>query len=123
MEQDWILQKKETRRLFSNATWIPLRASTNNKKGDIQNIDYTSDYFGCGSVAFPPVAEEFDIANALIKARSQANMTQADVAEQMNTTQSVIARLEGGGNPSIKMLKRYAAATGTKLKIDLQPAS
>ena len=72
---------------------------------------------------FNALAEEFDIANALIKARSQANMTQADVAERMNTTQSVIARLEGGANPSIKMLKRYAAATGTKLKIDLQPAS
>ena len=67
--------------------------------------------------------EEFDLANALIKARSQANMTQADVAERMNTTQSAIARLEGGANPSIKMLKRYAAATGTKLKIDLQPVS
>ena len=72
---------------------------------------------------YEALAEEFDIANALIKARSQANMTQADVAERMNTTQSVIARLEGGGNPSIKMLKRYAAATGTKLKIDLQSAS
>ena len=72
---------------------------------------------------YEALAEEFDIANALIKARSQANMTQADVAERMNTTQSVIARLEGGANPSIKMLKRYAAATGTKLKIDLQPAS
>lgn len=72
---------------------------------------------------YEALAEEFDIANALIKARSQANMTQADVAERMNTTQSVIARLEGGANPSIKMLKRYAAATGTKLKIDFQSAS
>ena len=71
---------------------------------------------------YEALAEEVDIANALIKARSQANMTQADVAERMNTTQSVIARLEGGANPSIKMLKRYAAATGTKLKIDLQPS-
>jgi len=72
---------------------------------------------------YKALAEEFDIANALIKARLQAHMTQADVAERMKTTQSVVARLEGGANPSIKMLKRYAAATGTKLRIDLQPVS
>jgi len=63
--------------------------------------------------------EEFAIANELIKARSKANLTQADVAERMNTTQSAVARLEGGANPSIKMLKRYAEATGTKLSIQL----
>ena len=64
MNQDWILQKKETRRTFSNATWVPLRASINDEKGDVRNIGYVSDYFGCGSVAFPPehrdVAEELD---------------------------------------------------------------
>ncbi|MEM8866772.1 MAG: helix-turn-helix transcriptional regulator [Verrucomicrobiota bacterium] len=63
--------------------------------------------------------EEFAIANALIKARSKANLTQAEVAARMNTTQSAVARLEGGANPSIKMLKRYAEATGTKLSIQL----
>jgi len=40
----------------------------------------------------------------------------------MKTTQSVIARLEGGGvNPSIKTLERLAKATGTRLKIDFEP--
>ena len=58
MNQDWILQKKETRRAFSNATWVPLRASINDKKGDVQNIGYISEYFGCGSVAFPPEHRE-----------------------------------------------------------------
>jgi hypothetical protein len=64
MNQDWILQKKETRRAFSNATWVPLRASTNDEKGEIRSIGYVSEYFGCGSVAFPPehreVAEQLD---------------------------------------------------------------
>ncbi|MCL7489397.1 MAG: hypothetical protein M8357_14620 [Desulfobulbaceae bacterium] len=54
MNPDWILQKKETRRAFSNATWVPLRASINDEKGEIKNIGYVSEYFGCGSVAFPP---------------------------------------------------------------------
>ncbi|MCK3846664.1 hypothetical protein [Pseudomonas sp. W15Feb34] len=58
MNQEWILQTKETRRPFSNATWIPLRASVNYEKGDIKRAGYICDYFGCGSVAFPPEHRE-----------------------------------------------------------------
>lgn len=61
MNQDWILQKKETRRIFSNATWVPLRASLNDDKGQarVTEVGYVSEYFGCGSVAFPPEHREF----------------------------------------------------------------
>lgn len=52
MNEEWILHKKETRRLFSNATWVPLRASIYEEKGNIKNVGYVSEYFGCGSVAF-----------------------------------------------------------------------
>lgn len=58
MSQDWILQRKETRRAFSNATWVPLRASINDEKGEVRNIGYFSEYFGCGSAAFPPEHRE-----------------------------------------------------------------
>ncbi|MDB9952691.1 hypothetical protein OAD57_04855 [Porticoccaceae bacterium] len=58
MNQDWILQKKETRRTFAKATWIPLRASSNNEQGGAENIGYVSEFFGCGSVAFPPEHRE-----------------------------------------------------------------
>lgn len=54
MNQEWILQIKETRRTFSNATWIPLRANENDENGKIKKVGYYSEYFGCGSVAFPP---------------------------------------------------------------------
>jgi hypothetical protein len=54
MNQEWILQIKETRRTFSNATWVPLRASINDEKGNVKKIGYISEYFGCGSAAFPP---------------------------------------------------------------------
>ena len=57
MDQDWILQKKETGP-FSNATWVPLRASCNDEQGDVQDIGYVSEFFGCGSVAFPPEHRE-----------------------------------------------------------------
>lgn len=54
MNQDWILQKKETRRTFSRSTWVPLRASINDEKGDCKYTGHVGEYFGCGSVAFPP---------------------------------------------------------------------
>src|SRR5690349_20356245 len=54
MNADWIRQTKETRRTFSNATWVPLRASKNEEKGDVREVGHVSEYFGCGSVSFPP---------------------------------------------------------------------
>ena len=58
------------------------------------------------------------MANALIKARANAEMTQEDVAKAMGTTQAVVARLESGRSmPSTRTLRRYAEATGTKLRI------
>lgn len=54
MDRDWILQQKETRRTFSKSTWIPLRQSKDDGEGDVKNVGYFNEYFGCGSVAFPP---------------------------------------------------------------------
>ncbi|WP_439623963.1 helix-turn-helix domain-containing protein [Shinella sp.] len=63
---------------------------------------------------------EFQLIEALITARTRANLSQAEVARRAGTTQSAIARLEGGGiSPSIATLRRYAAATGAKLEINL----
>ncbi len=53
MNQEWVLQEKEINRKFSSATWVPLRASKNDERGEVRNIGYMSEYFGCGSVAFP----------------------------------------------------------------------
>ncbi|RKG37229.1 hypothetical protein [Acinetobacter sp. WCHAc060007] len=62
-KKDWILQTKEIRRSFNNATWIPLRASQNSTHGDIKKIGYIEDYFGCGTVAFPE--EHMTLAESL----------------------------------------------------------
>jgi len=67
---------------------------------------------------------EFAIIEALIRARSAANLSQAALAKRIGTTQSAIARLEGGGvSPSLSTLRRYAEATGTKLRIELVGAN
>ncbi|MBL4731559.1 MAG: helix-turn-helix transcriptional regulator [Rhizobiaceae bacterium] len=70
---------------------------------------------------YEALAPEFAVASALIRARSHAGMTQADVAAKMDVTQSRIAKMEGGINVSVEALKRYAEATGTTLNISLDP--
>jgi hypothetical protein len=59
MTKDWVLQTRETRRKYASATWVPLRASINDENGDVKAVGYVSEYFGCGSVAFPPEHREF----------------------------------------------------------------
>jgi len=58
MNDEWILQTKETRRLFSTAAWVPLRASVESKKADVKEAGHIGEYFGCGAVAFPPEHRE-----------------------------------------------------------------
>lgn len=70
---------------------------------------------------YDALAEEFSMIETLIRARTEAHMTQAEVATKMQTSQSYVAKLEGGVvNPSMKALHRYAAATGTRLMIKLE---
>jgi ribosome-binding protein aMBF1 (putative translation factor) len=71
--------------------------------------------------AYDALEEEFALAEALIKARGAADMTQEQVAEKMGTTQAVVARLESGRTmPSTRTLKRFAEATGTRLRISFE---
>ena len=72
--------------------------------------------------AYDALEEEFALAQALIKARADADMTQEQVAREMGTTQAVVARLESGRSmPSTRTLQRYAAATRTRLRISFEP--
>lgn len=73
--------------------------------------------------AYDELEDEFAVARALIEARTKAKLTQTEVAERMETSQAAVARLEAGsGNPSLATLKRYAEATGSHLKIELEHA-
>ena len=72
--------------------------------------------------AYQELAPEFTVARAVIKARATAGLTQEQLAQRMETTQSVIARLESGrARPSTQTLERLATATGTRLKISFEP--
>jgi len=70
---------------------------------------------------YEKLAPEFELARAIIEAQTKAGLTQAQLARRMKTTQSVIARLEGGRvNPSTETLARIAKATGSRLKIGFE---
>jgi ribosome-binding protein aMBF1 (putative translation factor) len=71
---------------------------------------------------FAALEEEFALASVLIEARTRAGLTQEQLADRMNTTQAVIARLESGRvKPSTRTLERLAKATGTRLRITFEP--
>jgi ribosome-binding protein aMBF1 (putative translation factor) len=72
--------------------------------------------------AHEDLAPEFALARAVIDARVTAGLTQEQLAQRMDTTQSVIARLESGRTrPSTQTLERLATATGTRLRITFEP--
>jgi ribosome-binding protein aMBF1 (putative translation factor) len=69
------------------------------------------------------LAPEFALARAVIHARVTADLTQEQLAQRMDTKQSVITRLESGRTrPSTQTLEGLAAATGTRLRIAFEPA-
>lgn len=71
--------------------------------------------------AYTTLEDELALASALIKARSEADMTQEQVAKTMGTTQAVVARLESGRvSPSTRTLERFARATHTRLRITFE---
>ncbi len=81
-------------------------------------------------LADPEVKSEYDrlkpvmdLAWTLVEARNRANMTQAEVARKMGTTQSAIARMESGrASPTMETVRRYFQATGCEFRIQLLPA-
>jgi len=64
--------------------------------------------------------EESALLDALLKARQDAGLTQAQVAERMGTQAPAVARLEralatGKHSPSVATLRRYVKACGKRL--------
>lgn len=67
---------------------------------------------------------EFSLLHDLLKARQNAGLSQAEVAERMGTKAPAITRLEsslssGKHSPSIATIKKYAKALGCHLEIKI----
>ena len=74
--------------------------------------------------AYEDLEPEFRLARSLIEARTAAGLTQEQLAERMETTQSAVARLESGrASPSTRTLEKFARSTGTRLHISFEPQS
>ena len=72
--------------------------------------------------AYDALEEEYALARALIQARQMSGLTQAELAERMETTQSAVARWESGKHlPSCQTLQRLARATNTDLRVTFVP--
>lgn len=68
--------------------------------------------------------EEGVLLDILLKARQEAGLTQAQVAERMGTQAPAVARLEralatGKHSPSLTTLRKYAQACGEKLSLQI----
>ncbi|MBI4084466.1 MAG: helix-turn-helix transcriptional regulator [Candidatus Levybacteria bacterium] len=64
---------------------------------------------------------EYEIARALIKARIERGLTQAEIAKRMNTKQSVISRVENAKTvPSLSFLKRLAQVLNASLQVQFK---
>lgn len=68
--------------------------------------------------------EEMPMLDAILRARREAGLTQAQVAERMGTKAPAVARLEnalvtGTPSPSLATLRKYAAALGKRIEIKL----
>lgn len=80
----------------------------------MKDADYAREY--------DALEDEFAFVQAMIEARTQAGLTQEELAARMETSQSTIARLESGrAKPSARTLERLAEATNTRLHISFQP--
>jgi transcriptional regulator with XRE-family HTH domain len=72
--------------------------------------------------AYDAQEPEFELARELIAARTQAGLTQGEVAAGMGTTQSVVARIESGrGTPSMRTVQRFAHAVGVRAVMRMEP--
>lgn len=72
---------------------------------------------------YEALANEYAVANELLKARTRAGLTQEAVASLMGTSKSTISRLEAAGrhSPSLSSLQKYAEAVGCKVQVKLVP--
>ncbi len=72
--------------------------------------------------AYDALEPEFSLLRSMLKARHDAGLSQAEVAQRMGTKAPAITRLEssltsGRHSPSIATLKKYAEAVGCQLEI------
>ena len=94
--------------MTNRTTWTELKARTPLTKQ--------------GQAAFDDEARVSAFHALARRVRTDAGLTQAELAERMGTTQSAIARMEGGGvRPTLETLEKLARAIGSDLVVGVAP--
>ena len=61
---------------------------------------------------------EFELASAIIEARTKRKISQEELAKRVGTGQAVISRLDGlNAKPSLSLMRRVADALGLRVEI------
>jgi len=72
--------------------------------------------------AYYELEPDFVIAQALLEYRTNNDLTQAELAKRININRSDLSKLESAdANPTLKTLKKIAAALETNLQIYFEP--
>ena len=75
--------------------------------------------------AYDELEPEFTVFRELRRARLRAGLSQAAVAKRMGTKAPAVSRIEAAGatgpSPSVRTLRKYAAAVGCRLDVRLRP--
>lgn len=94
--------------MTNRTTWTELKARTPLTKQ--------------GQAVYEDEARISEFRALVHRVRTDARLTQAELAERMGTTQSAIARMEGGGvRPTLETLEKLARAIGSDLVVGLAP--
>jgi ribosome-binding protein aMBF1 (putative translation factor) len=73
--------------------------------------------------AYAEAGWAMDLAELVYTTRTQAGLTQVELAAAMGTSQSAVAAWENGARtPGIEALERLARACGRKLRITIEAA-
>lgn len=80
------------------------------KKEDLSDPEVKKEY--------DALEPEFQLVLALLELRNEQNLTQQELADRTGINRSDISKIEhGNANPSLKTMKRLAAAMGKRVQI------
>ena len=88
------------------------------KEKALANSEVRKEYDALSSV--------YKLRKQLIALRTEAGLTQEELAEKLNTKKSNISRLENASSPSsprLSTIEQYADAVGYKVEINFVPIS
>ena len=93
-----------------------------NKRTNWTNLKGTTPLTPAGQAAYDDEARIAAFRGLVHRLRTDAGLTQADLATRMGTTQSAIARMEAGGSrPTLETLEKLARAVGSDLLVGVAP--